>query len=242
MLNIDSIIGNMDMNGKDSAKRYIACLLICLVVALCGGCRFGWPPQKQDAVSQPSPVALKLYRQAVAAYQAEEYATADKRFTDLRRRNMDRGLDRMALYGLACTRLMLAQTPKEYRQALALWENWVEMTQQDYQSESPMLLDPLIREKMLFSNIPLTPLGNGEIDPEPKVAQWMLINAASELGRVKRKLAVAEKTALKRKKRIGALEKKIAELQRQIKALETIDQKIQKKKSAIPSADTPAQP
>ena len=230
------------MNGKETAKRYIACLLICLVVALCDGCRFGWPPQKQDAVTQPSPVALKLYRQAVAAYQAGEYATADKRFTDLRKRNMDMGLDRMALYGLACTRLMRAKTPKEYRQALALWENWVQMTQQDYQNESPMLLDPLIREKMLFSNIPLTPPGNGEIDPEPKVSQWMLINAANELGRVKSKLAATEETALKRKKRIGALEKEIAELQRQIKALETIDQKIQKKKSAIPSADAPAQP
>lgn len=230
------------MNRKDSAKPYLAGILICLVVTLCGGCRFGWPPQKQDAVSQPSPLSLKLYRQAVAAYQAGEYATADKRFADLRKRNMDKVLDRMALYGLACTRLMRAETPKEYRQALALWENWVQLTQQDYQSESPMLLDPLIREKMLFSNIPLTPIGNSEIDPEPKVGQWMLINAANELGRVKSKLAATEKTAQKRKKRIGALEKKIAELQRQIKALETIDQKIQKKKSAIPSADVPSQP
>lgn len=230
------------MNPKDSTKRYIAVLLICLVVTLFGGCRFGWPPQKQDAVSQPSPVALKLYRQAVAAYQAEEYATADKRFSDLRKLNMHQGLDRMALYGLACTHLMRAETPMEYRKALALWENWVQLTQQDYQSENPMLLDPLIREKMLFSNIPLTPMGNGEIDPEPKVAQWMLINAANELGRLKGKLAATEKTALKRKKRIGALEKKIVELQRQIKALETIDQKIQIKKSAIPSADTPSQP
>lgn len=230
------------MNRKDSAKPYLAGILICLVVTLCGGCRFGWPPQKQDAVSQPSPLSLKLYRQAVAAYQAGEYATADKRFADLRKRNMDKVLDRMALYGLACTRLMRAETPKEYRQALALWENWVQLTQQDYQSESPMLLDPLIREKMLFSNIPLTPIGNSEIDPEPKVGQWMLINAANELGRVKSKLAATEKTAQKRKKRIGALEKKIAELQRQIKALETIDQKIQKKKSAIPSADAPSQP
>jgi hypothetical protein len=232
----------MDMNHKYSAKRYIAGFLICLVVAVCGGCQFGWPPQKQDAVSQPSPAALKLYRQAVTAYQAEKYATADKRFADLRKRNMDMGLDRMALYGLACTRLMRAETPKEYRAALALWENWVELTQQNYQSESPMLLDPLIREKMLFSNIPLTPMGNGEIEPEPKVAQWMLINAANELGRVKSELAATKKTAQKRKNRIGELEKKIAELKRQIMALETIDQKIQKKKSAIPSADTPPQP
>jgi hypothetical protein len=230
------------MNRKDPVKRYLAYLLICLAVILCGGCRFAWPPQKQDAVSQPSPTALKRYRQAVAAYQAEEYAVADKRFTDLRKRNMDKGLDRMALYGLACTRLMLAETPKDYQKALALWENWVQLTQEDYHRESPMLLDPLIREKMLFSNIPLTSMGNGEIDPEPKVAQWMLINAANELGRVKSKLAATEQTALKRKKRIGALEKEIAELQRQIKALETIDQKIQKKKSAIPSADTPSQP
>jgi hypothetical protein len=232
----------MDMNRKDSAKCHIACLLICLAIGLCSGCRFGWPPQKQDAVSQPSPAALKQYRQAIAAYQTGEYAIADKRFTDLRKNNIDEGLDRMALYGLACTRLTRAETPAEYRQALALWVNWVQLTQQDYHSESPILLDPLVREKMLFSNIPLTPMGNGEIDPESKVAQWMLINVANELGRVKKQLTSTEKTAQKRKKRIGELEKEIAELQRQIEALETIDQKIQKKKSAIPSADTPSQP
>jgi Mg2+ and Co2+ transporter CorA len=231
------------MKQKDTAKRYAAGLLICLFVALCGGCRFCEPSQKQDAVFQPSPVAFKLYRQAVVAYQAGEYAMADKLFTDLRKRDIDKRLDRMALYGLACTRLMQAEIPKEYQQALALWENWVQLTQHDYQSESPMLLDPLIRDKMVLSNIPLTPMGgNGEIDRESEVAQWMLINAANELGRIKNKLAATEKTAQKRKKRIGELEKKIAKLQRQIKALETIDQKIQKKKSAIPSADTPAQP
>ncbi len=230
------------MRRKESAKRYITCLLICLAAAPWSGCRFGWPPQKEEAVSQPSPTALKMYRQAVDAFQAKEYAMADKRFTDLRKRNMDKGLDRMALYGLACTRLMRAETPGEYQQALALWENWVQLTRQDYGRESPILLDPLIREKMLFSNIPLTPVRNGEIDSVPKVSRWMLINAANELGRVKVKLAATEQTALKHKKRIGTLEKQIAELQRQIKALETIDQKIQKKKSAIPSAETPSQP
>jgi hypothetical protein len=239
---MDFASGKMDMNRKDSAKFPIACLLIGLALTLCSGCHFGWPPQKQQAVSQPSPATLKLYRQAIAAFQAGEYAIADKRFTDLRKGDIDKGLDRMALYGLACTRLMRAEAPGQYREALALWENWVQQTQQDYKNESPILLNPLIREKMLFSNIPLTPKGNGEIDPESKVAQWMLINVANELGRIKNLLNTSEKTAQKRKKRIGELEKKIAELQRQIKALETIDQKIQKKKSAIPSADTPSQP
>jgi hypothetical protein len=232
----------MDMNRTDFAKSFIVGLLICLAAGLCSGCHFGWPPQKQDAAFQPSPTDLNLYRQAVAAYQTGEYAIAEKRFTDLRKGDIDEGLDRMALYGLACTRLMRAQTPAQYRQALASWQSWVQLTQEEYQHESPVLLDPLIRAKMLFSNIPLTPAGNGEIDPEAKVAQWMLINVANELGRVKNLLTATTETAQKRKKRIGELERKIAELQRQIEALETIDQKIQKKKSEIPSADAPAQP
>lgn len=230
------------MNWKCFVKQYGLTLVVCLAILAGTGCRFPWPPEKENAVSQPSPSVLKLYRQAVAAYEAEEYAMAEKRFTDLRRRTMDKQLSRMALYGLACTALMRAETPQDYQRALALWETWTQLTRPDYQRESPMLMNPLIRDKMLFSNIPLTAAGNDEIDSAPKVSQWMLMNAANELGRVKKKLAAAEQTAQKRKNRIATLEKQIAELKRQIKALETIDQKIQKKKSAIPSAETPPQP
>ena len=232
----------MDMNRKCIIKKCVVCLLISLALLVYGGCRFPWPPQKEDAVSQPSPAALKKYRQAVAAYEAEEYAIAEKRFIELRKRTMDKGLARMALYGLACTRLIMAKTPQAYRQALALWGNWVQLTENDYNRESPILLDPLIQKKMLFSNIPLTQTGNGEKDSDQMVSKWLVINAAKELERLNVKLAATKDTSQKRKKRIGALERQIAELKRQIKALETIDQKIQKKKSAIPSADAPPQP
>jgi TolA-binding protein len=230
------------MNRNCFLKNYVVCLLISVALLVCCGCRFPWPPQKEDAVSQPSPGALKQYRQAVAAYESEEYAIAEKRFIELRKRTMDNGLARMALYGLACTRLIMAKTPQEYHQALALWENWVQLTENDYCRESPKLLDPLIQKKMLFSNIPLTPAVNNEKDSDEMVSKWLVINAAKELERLKVRLAAAENTSQKRKKRIGTLEKQIAELKRQIKALETIDQKIQKKKSAIPSADAPPQP
>lgn len=230
------------MNWKRFVKHYSLALVVGLAIIAGAGCRFPWPPEKENAVSQPSPSVLKLYRQAVAAYEAEEYAMAEKRFTDLRRRTMDKQLARMALYGMACTALMRAETPRDYQRALALWETWTQLAGPDYQRESPMLMKPLIRDKMLFSNIPLTTNGNDEIESAPEGSRWMLINAANELGRVKKKLAATEQMAQRRKKRIATLEKQIAELKRQIKALETIDQKIQKKKSAIPSAETPPQP
>ena len=105
--------------------------------------------------------------------------------------------------------------------------------------ENPALADALIREKMLFSNIPLTTNSEMETNSEPMVARWLLIQSKVELDRLRGELKAAKETLDKRQKLIQAREKKIGELRRQIKALETIDQKIQKKKDAIPSADTP---
>lgn len=96
---------------------------------------------------------------------------------------------------------------------------------------------PLVREKMLFSNIPLTRVGKGDTEASPKVSQWLVINAANEIDRLKAKLKNSDQSNRKLNDRVVSLQKEMAKLKKQIKALETIDQKIQKKKQAIPSTD-----
>lgn len=150
----------------------------------------------------------------------------------------------MALYGLACSKLMAAKTPTEYNDAMMLWLRWIENAPDEFDYENPMLVGALLQEKMLFSNIPLTSnkaqkeSKAQEESPEPMVSRWLLIRSKQELDRLRRELDAVREALEKRKKKNQAQQKEIVKLKRQIKALETIDQKIQKKKNAIPSTDS----
>ncbi len=124
---------------------------ICLVLA---GCRFTWPGKPEPVESSLSPAARESYASAASAYQAEDYDLAAERFSAIREETADRRLARMALFGLACSRFMLAETPEAYIQALELWQGWIDNAPEMVHSEDARLIDPLLREKMLFSNIP----------------------------------------------------------------------------------------
>ena len=200
------------------------------------GCRF--PGQARPVLEVgPSPVELKKYNDAVGTYLAADYASSGEQFTALREQTTDSTMARMALFGLACSRLMTAEDPQSYHDALALWNSWVQCASREEERESPLLLAPLIQNKMLFSHIPLSTADSTEAKEEPNIPRWFMVEANKELQRVKQQLADDQQRIAYRDKRIKELEKEIVRLKRKIKAFETIDQKIQKKKNAIPSAD-----
>jgi chromosome segregation ATPase len=212
---------------------------MCISLLFIGGCRVNWPLVFSKAEPQPSAEEVRQYRQAITAYQKTAYREAAQSFELLRMQTRDKRFARMALYGLACSKLMAADTPEAYADALQLWQKWVEKAPRKVDYENPALADALIKEKMLFSNIPLKKAEAEEAAEEPMVSRWLLIQSKVELDRLRGELKAARKTLDKRQKLIKDRERKIGELKRKIKALETIDQKIQKKKDAIPSADTP---
>jgi hypothetical protein len=217
----------------------VLCFLVCFGFILMGtGCRDTWPFKQAQISSQPSIEAKKQYNQAVEAYMDKQYRLAAERFEAIRQQTPDKRFAQMALYGAACSRLMAASTPQEYNDALVLWDNWVKHVPGPCEYEDSSLFDPLIKNKMIFSNIPMTPEKTGDIDIDATVPRWLLIKSKEELDRLKVELEMAQKNLEKRQKKIQAQEKEIGELKGQIKALETIDQKIQKKKNAIPSTDS----
>ena len=211
--------------------------LVCISLLFVYGCRDTWPFLFSKAEHHPSSQEIRQYRQAVAAYHDAAYIEAAQSFEMLRAQVQDKRFARMALYGLACSKLMASDTPEAYADALQLWQEWVENAPKKFEYENPALADALIKEKMLFSNIPLTKTPEEQTVQEPMVSRWLLIQSKVELDRLRGELMAAKETLVKRQKLIQAREKKIGELRRQIKALETIDQKIQKKKDAIPSAE-----
>jgi hypothetical protein len=213
-----------------------------------GGCRVNWPFGFSNAGPQISMEEVRQYRQATAAYQKTEYVEAAQSFERLWMQTRDKRFARMALYGLACSKLMAAKTPEAYADAMQLWQEWVGRAPKQVDYENPAFADALIKEKMLFSNLPLektedqavkTDTTDEEAAPEPMVSRWLLIQTKLELDRLRGELKAAHETLDKKQKVIQSRERKIGELKRKIKALETIDQKIQKKKDAIPSADAP---
>jgi hypothetical protein len=169
----------------------------------------------------------------------KQYDLAAERFEAIRQQTTNKRFALMALYGLACSRLMAADSPGEYQEALILWDNWIQHVPDSCAYEDTALFDPLIRNKMLFSNIPMTADKEGIIDLDATVPRWLFIRSQQELNRLNAETEIARQNLEKRQKQIQSLEREIDELKRQIKALETIDQKIQKKKNSIPSTDSP---
>ncbi len=239
----------MLING--TVYKKVCCGLVCLTLLLVGGCRANWPfaPAKVEAL--PSPAEMKQYRHAVAVYQQKNYVEAAKSFEAIRTQTRDKRFALTALYGLALSKLMAAKTPKEYNDAILLWQRWVDNVPDGFNYENPVLAGALIKEKMLFSNIPLSsgPISEPvkkiqpakEKAPEPMVSRWLLIKSKLELDRLRGELEASKKALEKRQKTIQARDKEITELKRRFEALETIDQKIQKKKNAIPSTDSATQ-
>lgn len=219
-----------------SVLKFILYCLVCSSIFMSSGCRF---PIRQTKVEPgPSTEDLKLYHQALEAYDQSAYAEAAKAFEAVRSHTRDERFRQMALYGLACARLLEAQTPREYNQAILLWEQWVKDAPSKFDYENPVMVDNLIKEKMLFSNIPLGLSQSQSVEDGPMVSQWLLIKSRKELDRLRNELKKAQQEVDKQKRLVQTRDNTISELKRKIRALETIDQKIQKKKNAIPSAET----
>ena len=226
--------------------RIIGCFLVCFGVLTIFGCGDTWLWKPVTVASQPPLKLKKSYQQAVAMYFEKQYDQAAQQFESVREQTTDKLFAHMALYGVACSRLMAANTPREYGEALKLWEKWTKQIPEDCGFENPIMFDPLIKEKMIFSNIPLSldkidnVAPSDVVDSADSVPRWLLIKSNQELYRLKNELYTSQQTIEKREKKIQVLERDINALKGQIKALETIDQKIQKKKNAIPSTDSPS--
>ena len=201
------------------------------------GCRFPLTAEHRAVESVPSPDAIKAFALANTAYQKGEYALAAERFAAIREETTDRRLALMALFGLACSRFMQAETPEDHIRALELWDTWNDNAPDVSNTEDPRFMDPLIREKMLFSNLPPEGKNADDAGSTSEGSHWLFIRTKQEMDRLREQLKIAQAAEKKHLKKIRGLEKEISKLKRQIIALEAIDQKIQEKKTAIPSAD-----
>jgi TolA-binding protein len=224
------------MHLKKRFYNYMIFLSLVIPILGADGCRNPWQAHPERVAPKPSAYVLDLYDQAFLAYQFGSYEKAAESFDAVRQQTQDGKTARMALYGLACSRIMAAETPEAYYQALVLWRSWVSGAPLHPDNENPLLFEPLIERKMLFSGIPLTKDESDKVDDDT-VPRWLHIKVKRELETLENKVIKTEQELQQKSKLVESQEKQIKKLKQQIKALETIDQKIQKKKNAIPSTD-----
>ncbi|MBT8342769.1 MAG: hypothetical protein HKP58_02560 [Desulfatitalea sp.] len=183
------------------------------------------------------PVEFEKYAAAVTVYKAADYSSAARQFAAIREQTVNPDMARMALYGLACARIMTANTAKEYHEALGLWRNWLQIAPPEQTRENPTLFGPIVENKLLISNIPIDPNNTNNLQEGTAISGWFISQADEQIRLLKAQLAAANQNLEKQELKNKKLRNEIIRLNKQIKAFETIDQKIQKKKNAIPSSD-----
>lgn len=160
------------------------------------------------------------YILAVDSYLAGQYEKAVSIFQRLSGNTLDPVLARKAYYGLACARLATAKTPAELREALSIWNTWVQMTPEGLPSEDPRLVTPLLPR--------LTPSGSSTESP-PLLTEEEI---SKELANTKRLAGCQEETGKVKE----SLRKKTAEaeaLRSQLNALDRLHQEISMKKKGL---------
>jgi hypothetical protein len=251
-------------NARAGLLKLVACAL------MIAGCMTGCSQTVRHPVAglpqqAHTPAATALYQQALDAYMAENYEGSVKAFDSVFVQSSNSSLGVKALYGSACAQLMIAETAEEYRDALARWNNWLQIASSADQEKELLLMAPIIREKMIFSEIVASMEDPDQNEHGPSIPLWLYNYTGEKLHRMKAQWASSEKALKDQRKRSKALANETAavkeqikvleaqnkelesrindmtfqirDLESQIKAVEIIDQNIQKKKSAIPVAN-----
>ncbi len=163
---------------------------------------------------------------AQTEFQSGNYNKAQKLFEHLRD-SENNLIGRQALYGLACTNLVLAENTSQFNAAIELWTAWSKRLPHGIRLEDPRMLEPLLPGKIRPEQ---TRSDAGQND---RFSLILLRAKEKEIESLKNRLIDKENKIAKLSRQtaeIADLQQQIQLLQHQIKTFEAIDQKIQEKK------------
>jgi hypothetical protein len=89
------------------------------------------------------PSDAQMLDRALTAFHSGGIEQAEKLFSELLMGTTDEEMARQALYGLACSRLVLADSAKDQMEAYGLWRAWYELPTGPPPGEDPRLLGPV---------------------------------------------------------------------------------------------------
>lgn len=152
------------------------------------------------------------------AFHQGQYGRSIEIFSNLSQLASMETVRRQALYGLACTKLVLAKNVAEMNESIVLWNTWCQLLPETMGWEDPRMLTPLLSQKLKAVNVP--PKKNDAVlIRKPKVDPGILQAKDQKIAELNTKLT--------------EMKMEIDTLKHQISSLEAIDQKIQEKKKEI---------
>lgn len=200
-----------------------ACVVLTVIaIGLTGACASldGWDAVTREKKSYDADfLTLKRAERALKAGNYEKALEIYRMLSQLARREKIR---RQALYGLACTRLITADTPKEMETSITLWEAWSQLLPETLTREDPRLLTTVLEQKRKLII---------ESARNKSTQKTMTDNAGRDDALSREK----DQEINKLKSRVNSLEQEIQILEHQLESLEAIDQKMQEKKKEFTS-------
>ncbi len=136
-------------------------------------------------------------------------------FEIVSQRTESRTILNRALFGLAVTRMIMAEDPEMYEEALRIWRNWNMLAPTTLSVKELRMLEPL------FTRIP--PSGLDEMKRKEEAYQ-------REIRRYKQLLAAQKKEKNSLKKKLKSKENDVKSLEHKIESMEIIDQEKNRKK------------
>jgi hypothetical protein len=167
------------------------------------------------------------WHEGLRAFAEQDYPGAAAIFAHLRNHAGDEPTRRAALYAMACTRLIQAEKPADYRSALALWDEWCLQAREACSIEDPRMLTPLLEH--LLSSF------NGSLPADASSGDVAGVKGASPTPVKVVRDRECQKQLQEDEREIQRLRGQIKTLKQQIEALEAIHRKIQEKKKEVSS-------
>ncbi len=175
---------------------------------------------------------FQTWREGLQAFQSGDYREAMAIFEFLSESAVHESLCRKALYALAVTRIIQAQSADELEEALDLWECWSQQAPGDLEGEDPRMLSPFLEQAVLPGVVENNALGPPQVKKKVVYMNHLL---NKDLVAYKNLLQAKEKEIDRLKSRLEARDREVRRLKHQIESLEAIHMKIQEKKKEISS-------
>ncbi len=210
--------------------QYRILLLACPVLVfifLFAACAWAAGEKVPDPASFRREVEQQAWDEAMKAFDAGDYARARITFDVLSDSSESLEMRRKALFALAASKLMLAQTPEEYADAVSIWERWSSQIT-SLEGEDPRMVTPFLRR---FDPAAQSAAKNNKAPENRKVQK----NSAA-LDSFKGLLQNKEKEVEVLRSKLDMREREIRRLRHQLESLDEIHRKYQEKKQ---EASTP---
>ncbi len=219
-------------------RRWATLVLTAALLLLASGCALA--PGGNGSRNRAAGVTAdqQALNRGLEAFQTGDYRRAGELFERLRSSG-DPQVARKALYGLACARLVLAETPAQYAAALVLWQEWNRRAPLKYRDEDPRMLAPLLGRllspRAVRKPAPAKKTAGGQSATVPAKRYRACQDRLREMETRISNMEAQKKLLQYYVDYTGKLEGEIWNLKHKINSLEAIDKKILEKKKELSS-------